>query len=598
LKLGQANWNFQVRKQPYFFGRSACFAEEKRMNFRVLKSVSRVCAVACAVLLPVAMIGQDNPKPAAKAPASDSPSKWDIFGGYSYLAPHGTVTKPGGQPQPFDSINYGAILSIARYFNNYVGVQIEGDVHSDGEHFFDGKGPNPNTSSWDTNSDFGGGSAGIIFRYPAEDITPFVHALVGGERVGSLYELEAWGPVITAGGGLDYKTPFFNHHLSIRVFQADYQYNHTNFSPAGTRGNFNMARLSAGVVYSIGTIAPPPPVTLACSANPASVYPGDPVTVTATAGMLDPKLNVIYSWSGSGATGTGTTTNIATGAMAAGTYTVSGTVKEGKPGKEGLKPWETASCSATFTVKAFEPPTLSCSASPSTIKPGESSTVTAIGVSPQNRPLTYSYSAAAGSISGTGTTATFSSTGAPTGPVAITCNVADDKGQTATANTDVTITAPYVPPAPHTQTLCSISFDKDKKRPTRVDNEAKACLDQVALDLQNQTGATAVVVGEATAKEKTPPKGKHAKHEDIAGERAVNTKEYLVTEKGIDASRISVATGTADSQTVEDYLVPSGATFSSDVTGTTPVDENTVKPEVRKPLGERSHTKKKAAAAQ
>jgi hypothetical protein len=176
--------------------------------------------------------------------------------------------------------------------------------------------------------------------------------------------------------------------------------------------------------------------------------------------------------------------------------------------------------------------------------------------------------------------------------------VSDDKGQTATANTEVTISAPFVPPAPHTQTLCSISFDKDKTRPTRVDNEAKACLDQVALDLQNQTNATAVVVGESTAKEKTPPKGRHAKHVDYAGERAVNTKDYLVKEKGIDASRISVATGTSDAQSVEDYLVPAGATFSSDVTGTTPVDENTVKPETRKPLGERPHGHKKAAAAQ
>ena len=57
---------------------------------------------------------------------------------------------------------------------------------------------------------------------------------------------------------------------------------------------------------------------------------------------------------------------------------------------------------------------------------------------------------------------------------------------------------------------------------------------------------------------------------DYAAQRAVNTKDYLVTEKGIDASRVSVATGTTDGQTVEDYLVPAGATFTTDVTGTTP----------------------------
>jgi hypothetical protein len=107
-------------------------------------------------------------------------------------------------------------------------------------------------------------------------------------------------------------------------------------------------------------------------------------------------------------------------------------------------------------------------------------------VSPQNRPLTYSYSAASGTIGGGATTATFSSSGAPTGSTAINCNVTDDKGQTATASTSVTVLAPYVAPVPHTQALCSIRFDKDKKRPTRVDNEAKACLDEVALNLQNQ----------------------------------------------------------------------------------------------------------------
>ena len=84
----------------------------------------------------------------------------------------------------------------------------------------------------------------------------------------------------------------------------------------------------------------------------------------------------------------------------------------------------------------------------------------------------------------------------------------------------------------------------------------------------------------------------------FAAQRAVNAKDYLVTEQGIDASRISVATGTTDGQTVEDYLVPAGATFSADVTGTTAVDETAVKPQVRKPLPERHPTKKAKATAQ
>jgi hypothetical protein len=36
---------------------------------------------------------------------------------------------------------------------------------------------------------------------------------------------------------------------------------------------------------------------------------------------------------------------------------------------------------------------------------------------------------------------------------------------------------------------------------------------------------------------------------------------------------------------VEDYLVPQGASFEIDVTGTSKVDETAVKPQERKPLG-------------
>ena len=567
------------------------------MYVHVSMSVGRVLGLAFAALIPIGLAAQDAAKPAVKAPADDSASKWDIFAGYSALIPNATINGFG-----YNSIDYGAILSITRFFNKNVGVRFEGDEHI--------LLPESNITTSQPGDDFSGGYGGVVFRFPMADgkVTPSFHAMVGAEQVGSIPQTDVFAYAFTAGGSLDVATPAFHHHLSIRLFQADYQYVHASFSAAqGGATSFNpQGRVSAGLVYSIGSFAPPPMVTLACSASPASVFPGDPVTVTATAGALNPKFNVIYSWSGSGVTGSGVTVTVATGPLSPGTYTVKGTVKEGKAGKEGLKPWEVADCSASFTVKAYEPPTISCTANPSTIKPGESSTVTCMGMSPQNRPLTYSYTASAGSVSGSGTTATFSSAGAPTGAVGITCNVADDKGQTATANTSVTITAPYVLPAPHTQALCSINFSTDAKRPTRVDNEAKACLDQVALELQRQSDAKAVVVGESDANEKAKTakeealeqKRKHPKPvvED-ASQRAVNTKEYLVTEKGIDASRISVASGSTDGQTVEDYLVPAGATFSADVTGTTPVDETAFKPEVRKPLGEMHHHKKAAEAA-
>jgi hypothetical protein len=573
-------------------------AEEKRMHSHVLKCLSRVFALAVLASVPVAVIAQDAPKPAPKSTnSSESPSRWDIFAGYSYLAPKGTVQVLQSDgvttlPETFKSMNYGIIGSGAYFFNKYVGAQVETAGHD-----------------LMTNSSSSNGGAytlagGLIARFPTMDITPFIHGLVGAARMGGPeHERYKWGPALTAGGGMDYETPLFNHHLAIRLFQADYEYIHEDWGPGplGGRGNFKSARLSAGIVIHAGSIAPPPQLTVACSVNPASVFPGEPVTVTATAGSQEPKLNLIYSISGDGisAPSNAATATVNTTDLSPGQHTVKCDAKEGKSGKEGVKPWQTATqATATFTVKEFEPPTIACSVSPTTIKPGDTATITATATSPQNRPLTYTYSASAGSVNGTGASATYSSTGAPTGEVSLTCNVSDDKGHTASANTNLTILAPPPPPQPHVQTLCSINFTTDKRRPTRVDNEAKACLDQVALSLQNQTDAKAVVVGESSAKEKATlareqklaARRRHAKQPiDPAAQRAVNTKDYLVKEKGIDPSRVSAATSSTDGQTVEDYLVPAGADFNKDVPGTTPVDESTVKPQTRKPLPQRHH---------
>jgi hypothetical protein len=543
-----------------------------------------LAVAAAAALMPAGAFAQD--KPAAKPPADASASRWDIFAGYSYLAPHGTVQsqQSDGSIQPFEykSVNVGEIVSGAYYFNKYVGGQVEVGLHE-----YDGDLGGKNNDGFVT------ASAGLIFRYPTADITPFAHALVGGALVGGPdHEPNTWGPDLTAGGGMDYSTPLFHHHLAIRLFQADYEYMHADFGPHefGGRANINAARLSAGLVWHVGSIAPPPPVTLACSANPSSVFEGEPITITATAEMLNPKKTAVYTFSGEGVTPSGATATVATANLAPGSHTVKCNVSEGP------KAGQSADAQATYTIKEFEPPTVSCSANPSTIKPGDTSTITATGVSPQNRPLTYSYSASAGSVSGTGASATYSSAGAPSGPITVTCNTTDDKGHSATATTPITIEAPYVPPAPTVSSLCSITFDKDKKRPTRVDNEAKACLDDIALTLQSKSDAGLSVVGSSTPEEKAPPKHKkrHAEVEDFAAQRAVNTKDYLVTEKGIDASRITVYTGSGSDKKVEDYLVPSGATF--DVAGATKITAE-VKPQTRKPLAERRHRKMKAAAA-
>ena len=573
------------------------------MHLRPLHSLSRILLVTCAVGLgTTALLAQDTTSqtpaqptqnqtsssapaaaPAAQAPApTNAPqvpyaSRVDIFAGYSYLAPHGSVTIPGGNlvgvtgPVTYSSIDYGAIGSGTYYFNRYVGGQIEYSNHPDGH-----------------NDGAQVASGGIVFRYPTEDVTPFVHFEGGAVKLGGPFKQPyTWGPALTAGGGLDYG---LFHHLALRVFQADYQYYHVNFGPqnpypTGGRANLNVARLSAGLVYRLGNITPPPPVTYQCAASPASVYPGDPVTVTGTAGNLNPKKNATYSWTGNNGvkiTGDTNTGSVDTNGLNPGSYTVTGHLSQGQ------KAGQFADCTANFEVKQFEPPTISCSANPTTVKPGDSSTITAQGVSPQNRPLTYTYSTSAGQVSGNNTTATLNTSGAPAGPITVTCNVSDDKGQTASSTTTVNVEQPPPPPQPKTQTLCSINFDRDKRRPARVDNEAKACLDDVALNLQRQSDATAVVVGDSATGEKMGPK--------LAAQRAVNTKDYLVKEKGIDASRVQVRTGSEPGKQVQNYLVPAGANFDNDVQGTTQVNEDSVRPQKRAGGAHHARRHKKAAA--
>jgi outer membrane protein OmpA-like peptidoglycan-associated protein len=563
------------------------------MYSRPIGFLGRILFTGCALGLSASvLLGQSSSStPAAPAQAQTPASRMDVFLGYSYDAPHGSVTTTqadGTQvTQSYDAINEGGITSFSYYFNRYVGGQFEFADHPDGN-----------------NDGLQTASAGIIFRYPAEGMTPFVHGLAGGVRLGGPnsdpfgpWHAYTWGPALTVGGGLDYEIPALNHRFALRLFQADYQYYHADFGPeprVGGRANVNAVQLSAGLVIHFGSITPPPPVQYACSVNQASVFPGDQVTVTGTATNLNPKKTASYTWSGQGVTvnGTNPTATIDTASLAPGSYTVTGHVTEGP------KPWESADCTAQFTVKQFEPPTVSCSASPTTVKPGDSSTITATGVSPQNRPLTYSYSASAGSVNGTGNSATLSTTGAPAGSITVTCNVSDDKGQTASATTSVDVEQPPAPPAPKTSTLCSIEFNHDKVRPARVDNEAKACLDDVALNAQQKSDATLVVVGNSAPLPEH--KGRHAHGptaDQLAAERAVNTKAYLVTEKGIDASRIQVRTSTNGQNEVENYLVPAGATFDTDVPGTTPVDENAVKPQPRKAVPAHHHHHKPAASS-
>jgi outer membrane protein OmpA-like peptidoglycan-associated protein len=410
---------------------------------------------------PVASI-LNVPMPQASMAASSSSSagqsvdfsKVELFLGYSYL--RAVPTLAAGNRLVWMN---GGSTSIAFNMNRHLGLVADFGAYTNSQVRFTGA----YTSTVNVNNANVAAFSYLIgprlsFRMH-DRVTPFIQVLFGGVHANQVSLTNCTSSctllptqdtlAATAGGGLDVRV---NHHLAIRIIQAEYMMTRFASYTTGTTATQNDVRLSAGIVFRMGGNPAPSSVTLTCSASPATIFPGDPVTVTATASNLDPKLSAVYTLAGvPGLSGNGTTASLdsaTTASLAPGAYTVNCGVKEGRPGKEGLRPWESAAATASFTVKAFEPPTISCSASPITLNPGDKSVITAAGVSPQNRPLTYSYSTASGSVSGNGTSATYDSTDAPSGPVSITCNVSDDKGQTATANTSVTIAPPPPPPPP------------------------------------------------------------------------------------------------------------------------------------------------------
>ena len=390
---------------------------------------------------------------------------------------------------------------------------------------------------------------GPSVRFPMEHVTPFGHALVG------LYDLSP--PTlgsnvnigITAGGGFDIG---ITHRVDLRLIEADLQYGRYH-GPGIIRSEFAGARLVSGLVFHFGTIGPPPlPPAAACSVQPTEVYAGEPVTITANATNFNPKRSLNYSWSGTGVNVSGTTSTgtVDTKGLQPGSYAVKANVTDGKKGM--------AECTANFTVKQPRPPTITCSANPSTVQPKGTSQITCDGNSPDGRNLTYSYTTSAGTISGNGNSATLNATDQP-GPITVTGTDTDDRNMSASATTTVNVEAPppapAPPAAPEASKLNEINF---KKNSPRVDNAAKAILDEVALRLQRDADAKAVVVGQADSTERGGKK--------LAAQRAVNAKNYLVNEKGIDAGRIETRTGSGSAMNAEIWLVPAGATFNGDGT--------------------------------
>ena len=541
-----------------------------------IKKIVGVLLMALGVCS-ISAIAQTSAPQSAPAPAAETAPKYELFGGYSWMDPRGhyEIDEVPGVAFKTPSMSKGFALAGTKNFGNVWGITAEYSGH------------------WSDDLRVQTLLGGPQVKWRTEHFQPFAHVMFGTDAGKALHSIGGtqWHPVLAVGGGFDIAvTPQFG----IRLFQADYLY--TNWETAYQTGEpprWNAVRLQGGLLWNIGLGAPPVPATAACSAQPSSLMAGEPVKVTVTTSNFNPKRTVSYSWSSTGGkvAGNEASTTVDTNGLAPGTYTVKATATD-----NAKKNPMVAECNATFTVNEppKHPPTISCTANPTTVKAGDPVNINCTGNSPDGRPLTYSYNATAGRVAGTGATATLDTTGAAAGPITVNATVTDDRGLTASTTTGATIENP--PPPPTSSKLNEITFPNDKK-PARVDNTAKAILDDVALRLQREPDSKAVVVGYATEAET-----KKKVNKNLAAQRAVNTKACLDgaeescenQSKQIDPSRIEVRTGTGDQNKAEIWIVPSGASFTGE--GTTTLDESKYKAQARTAAGAAKPAHKKAAA--
>ncbi len=394
---------------------------------RVLALMPAMVALLC--LMATVAVAQEPPPP-----------KVELFGGYSYIYPGGTVygLQPGALTPVsslMESNPRGAGASLTYDFNRWFGLTLDTSIDwGSGE------------STFATRLDdvaFSNLSLGPKFTYRTKHFSPFAEVLIGDHRLmpDAFHDVDKFG--LMAGGGLDLN---LSRHFALRLFRADFVYSDYRYvAPGGPNTELRGVRLQAGVNFMFGGEAPALTPSAACSAQPDDVFAGEPVTGTATGSNFNPKRMVRYNWSGTGVkvAGTNASTQVDTTGLQPGSYSVNANLSDGS--KTGV-----ASCMAKFNVKQPRPPVIACSSDPGTIRTGGRATIRANASSPDGRSLTYSYSASAGNVSGTDASAILTSQGAQPGPITVTCNVSDDRNLTASSTAMVNVEAPPPPPPPPT----------------------------------------------------------------------------------------------------------------------------------------------------
>jgi outer membrane protein OmpA-like peptidoglycan-associated protein len=388
-----------------------------------------LAAIAFAIGIAPVALSQEPPGP-----------KWELYGGYSFVHPgadiHGVL--PLGllpvssrlEPNP-----RGVGASVTYDFNRWLGITLDSStLWNSGE---------VGTDRVDDTA-LSNLSIGPKFTFRHRYFSPFLEVLVGDHRLmpDAFHDIQTLG--IMAGGGLDLN---LTRHIAWRMLRADFVYSNYRYGPPATTPETEIrgVRLQTGLNFMFGGGPPPLPPAAACTVEPAEVFAGEPVNASSNGSNFNPHRTVHYNWSGSGVSvaGTNASTQIDSTGLEPGPYTVSANLTDGS--RRGV-----ASCAATFTVKQPHPPEISCTADPSTVSAGSSASIRSNASSPDQRRIRYSYSATAGTLSGTDATATLDTSGAQPGPITVTCTASDDRNPalTAASTTSVMVEALAPPSTP------------------------------------------------------------------------------------------------------------------------------------------------------
>ncbi len=278
--------------------------------------------------------------------------------------------------------------------------------------------------------------------------------------------------------------------------------------------------LAASCVSEINVLKRNEAPTVRCEASSTSLTVGDSATVKAIA--TDPNNDTLsYSWTVNGAKLAADRPSITfgTAGRSPGDYDVAVSVSDGELTGEG-----SVRIAVIPAPKVNQPPNIEAVAPTAELPCGQSVQLAVRTSDPDGDRVTVTWSASCGSISGSGETVTYGAEGAKAGACTVTAAADDGNGGRSSATMTVGV-----------HECSDVKFGRGSRR---LDNLAKAALDDITLRMQNDLKLVATITGY------TDGSRYEASIRNLAARRAQAVADYLKN-KGVNASRLAVNDGGA-----------------------------------------------------